>query len=248
MIKNIFKPLNNNLSLLLPIEFQDVSLKLSNNFLFEKLSFKINTNLISSIIGPNGAGKTSFIKLLVGLVKPHSGEILFSKNNKIPNTIGYVPQKIILLRRTVKENLSHALALSNYPSNKKEQRINEILKFSNLKHLSKKSARNLSIGEQQLLSVMRSLISRPTFLILDEPCANLDLYTTKVIENILKIASSNGVKVIIVTHDLFQAKRVANEIIFFYNGKVIEQNKSTVFFKKPRSREAKNFQKGLLLK
>ena len=95
---------------------------------------------------------------------------------------------------------------------------------------------------------MRALIARPNFLVLDEPCANLDLYTTKIIENILKVASKSGVKIIIVTHDLFQAKRLANEIIFFYNGKIIEQTKSDIFFKKPKSREAKNFQKGLLLK
>ena len=248
MIKNIFKPLNKNLKLLLPIEVKNVSLKLNDSFFFKKISLKIDTKLISCFIGPNGAGKTSCIKLLIGLTKPNSGEILFSKSNKIPNAIGYVPQKIILLRRTVEENLLHALALSNYMSNKRKERVKEILKFSNLEHLSKKSARKLSLGQQQLLSVLRSLISRPSFLILDEPCANLDLQTTKIIENILKVASQNGVKIIIVTHDLFQAKRLADEIIFFYNGKIIEQNKSNIFFKKPKSREAKNFQKGLLLK
>ena len=248
MIKNIFKPLNNNLNLLLPIEFQKVSLKLNNNFFFNKLSFSINNNFISSFIGPNGAGKTSCIKLLTGLIKPSSGEILFSRNKKIPNAIGYVPQKIILLRRNVEENLFHALSLSNYPNDRRKERIKEILKFSKLENLAKKSARNLSIGQQQLLSIIRSLITRPNFLFLDEPCANLDLRTTKVIENILKIASKSGVKVIIVTHDLFQAKRLADEILFFYNGKIVEQAKSKIFFKKPKSREAKNFQKGLLLK
>ena len=95
---------------------------------------------------------------------------------------------------------------------------------------------------------MRSLVSRPNFLLLDEPCANLDLKTTRIIENILKIASKSGVKIIVVTHDLFQAQRLSNEILFFYNGKIVEKTKSTIFFKKPKSREAKNFQKGLLLK
>ena len=99
MIKNIFKPLNKNLKLLLPIEVKNVSLKLNDSFFFKKISLKIDTKLISCFIGPNGAGKTSCIKLLTGLIKPNSGEILFSKSNKIPNAIGYVPQKIILLRR-----------------------------------------------------------------------------------------------------------------------------------------------------
>ncbi len=248
MIKNIFKPLSKNIELFLPIEFQKVSLKLNNNFFFNKISFKIDNNLITCFIGPNGAGKTSCIKLLTGLIKPDSGKILFSTNNKIPERIGYVPQKIILLRRSVQENLLHALSLSNYPNDKRQKRIKEILKFSNLEKFSKKSARNLSIGQQQLLSIMRSLISRPNFLLLDEPCANLDLKTTRIIENILKIASKSGVKIIVVTHDLFQAQRLSNEILFFYNGKIVEKTKSTIFFKKPKSREAKNFQKGLLLK
>ena len=121
MIKNIFKPLNNNLNLILPIEVKNVSLKLNNNFFFKRLSFEINTNFISSFIGPNGAGKTSCVKLLIGLIKEHTGEILFSKKNTIPNTIGYVPQKIILLRRTVEENLLHALSLLQYPSKKKRK-------------------------------------------------------------------------------------------------------------------------------
>ena len=113
--------------------------------------------------------------------------------------------------------------------------------------MANKSARNLSTGQQQLLSIMRALVSRPTFLFLDEPCANLDLQTTKFIEDILKKASKSGVKIIVVTHDLFQAKRLADEIIFFCNGKIFEQTKSTIFFKKPKSREARKFQKGVLL-
>ena len=248
MIKNIFKPLNNNLNLLLPIRFHNVSLKLDNNYFFKKLSFKISTNGISVFIGANGAGKTSCIKLLTGLIKPHFGEVLFSKNKRILNLIGYVPQKIILLRRSVEKNLLHTLSISNYPTNKKKQRVKEILKFAKLEHVAKQSARNLSIGQQQLVSIMRALAIRPSFLFLDEPCANLDPQTTQIIENLIKTVSKAGVKIIIVTHDVFQAKRLANDILFFHNGKIIEHTKTKNFFKNPKSKEAKDFQKGLLLK
>ena len=248
MIKNIFKPLNNNLNLLLPIRFHNVSLKLDNNYFFKKLSFEINTNDISVFIGANGAGKTSCIKLLTGLIKPYSGEVLFSKNKRNLNLIGYVPQKIILLRRSVEKNLLHTLSISNYPTNKKKQRVKEILKFAKLEHVAKQSARNLSIGQQQLISIMRALSIRPSFLFLDEPCANLDPQTTQIIEDLIKIVSKSGVKIIIVTHDVFQAKRLANDILFFHNGKIIEHTKTKSFFKNPRSKEAKDFQEGLLLK
>ena len=247
MIKNIFKPLNNNLKSLLPISFHNVSLKLDNNYFFNKLSFKINTNGISVFVGANGAGKSTCIRLLIGLIKPHSGKVLFSTNKKNLNLIGYVPQKIILLRRSVEENLLHTLSISNYPTNKKK-RIKEILKFAKLEHLAKQSARNLSIGQQQLISIMRALAIRPSVLFLDEPCANLDPKITQIIENLIKIVSKSGVKIIIVTHDLFQAKRLANDILFFHNGKIVEHTKTKSFFKNPKSKEAKDFQKGLLLK
>ncbi len=248
MIKNIFKPFNNNLKSLLPINFHNVSLKLDNNYFFNKLSFKINTSGISVFIGANGAGKSTCIKLLTGLIKPHSGKVLFSIDNKNLDTIGYVPQKIILLRRSVEKNLLHTLSISNYPTNKKKQRVKEILKFAKLEHLAKQSARNLSIGQQQLVSIMRALVIRPSFLFLDEPCANLDPKTTRIIENLIKTVSKSGVKIIIVTHDLFQAKRLANDILFFQNGKIIEHTETKSFFKNPRSKEVKDFKKGLLLK
>ena len=230
MIKNIFKPFNNNLKSLLPINFHNVSLKLDNNYFFNKLSFKINTNDISAFIGSNGAGKSTCIRLLIGLIKPHSGKILFSTDNKTLNRIGYVPQKIILLRRSVEKNLLHTLSISNYPTNKKKQRIKEILKFAKFEHLAKQSARNLSIGQQQLISIMRALAIRPNFLFLDEPCANLDPQTTKIIEDLIKIVSKSGVKIIIVTHDVFQANRLANDIYFFHNGAITEHGKTKSFF------------------
>ena len=247
MTKNIFKPFNNNPNSLLPIGFHNVSLKLDNNYFFNKLSFKINTSGISVFIGANGAGKSTCIRLLIGLLKPYSGRVLFSTDNRSVNRIGYVPQKIILLRRSVEKNLLHALSISNYPTNKK-RRIKEILKFIKLEHLEKQSARNLSIGQQQLISIMRALAIKPSFLFLDEPCANLDPKTTQIIENLIKVVSKSGVKIIIVTHDLFQAKRLANDVLFFHNGEIIEQGKTNIFFRRPKSKEAKDFQKGLLLK
>ena len=247
MTKNIFKPFNNNPNSLLPIGFHNVSLKLDNNYFFNKLSFKINTSGISVFIGANGAGKSTCIRLLIGLLKPYSGRVLFSTDNRSVNRIGYVPQKIILLRRSVEKNLLHALSISNYPTNKK-RRIKEILKFIKLEHLGKQSARNLSIGQQQLISIMRALAIKPSFLFLDEPCANLDPKTTQIIENLIKVVSKSGVKIIIVTHDLFQAKRLANDVLFFHNGEIIEQGKTNIFFRRPKSKEAKDFQKGLLLK
>ena len=140
MTKNIFKTFNKNLNSLLPIGFNKVSLKLGKSYFFNKLSFRIQIKGISVFIGPNGTGKSTCIKLLAGLIEPDSGEVIFPRNEINSRIIGYVPQKIILLRRSVKENLSHALSISGYPKNEKFSRIDEIIKFAKLKHLANISA------------------------------------------------------------------------------------------------------------
>ena len=126
MTKNIFKTFNKNLNSLLPIGFNKVSLKLGKSYFFNKLSFRIQIKGISVFIGQNGTGKSTCIKLLAGLIEPDSGEVIFPRNEINSRIIGYVPQKIILLRRSVKENLSHALSISRYPKNERFSRIDEI--------------------------------------------------------------------------------------------------------------------------
>ncbi|MDC3091284.1 ATP-binding cassette domain-containing protein [Rickettsiales bacterium] len=228
----------------LSLRFENIKVSFNASDLFKSLSFKINSKGISLFMGPNGAGKTVCLKLIADLLKPDSGRIFYNKKIRI----GYVAQKTVLLRRSVYDNLLYALKISNFQKDKIKEMINNALIISNLNEYKYFSARTLSIGQQQLLAIMRALIIKPNLLLLDEPCSNLDPQSTKIIEKILGKVSSIGVKVILVTHDVLQAKRIANEILFIYHGKIIEQTSKKNFFSSPKTIIANNYLKGMLLK
>ena len=110
------------------------------------------------------------------------------------------------------------------------------------------SARNLSIGQQQLLAVIRGLIIEPNVLLLDEPCSNLDPKSANIIEKIIKNSSKSGIKIIFVTHDILQVKRLADDIIFLNNGEIIEHSKKIFFFNESKCNQVKDYLNGKLLK
>ena len=244
MIESFFKSLYSSDKKLVRLTCENVRISFNKSDLFKSLSFKINSKGISLFMGPNGAGKTVCLKLIADLLKPNSGRIYYNKNVRI----GYVSQKTVLLRRSVYDNLLYALKISNAQKDKIKEMINNALFISNLNEFKTFSARTLSIGQQQLLAIMRALIIRPNLLLLDEPCSNLDPQSTLVIENILRKVSSIGVKVILVTHDVLQAKRIADEILFIHSGQIIEQTSKNKFFSSPKTIIAKNYLKGMLLK
>lgn len=244
MTDDFFKSFDFNNIEFLTIASERVSFKFKDNNLFNNLSFKIKSRGITIFMGPNGSGKTVCLKLIAGLLKPSSGNLCFTKKVKI----GYVSQKTILLRRNVYQNLLYALKISNYPKNEIKKRIDNALLISGLKDFSFFSARKLSIGQQQLLAIMRALIIRPNLLLLDEPCSNLDPQSSKVIEKILENVSSVGVKVILVTHDILQAKRLADEILFIHKGEILEHTNKKKFFSSPDTELANNYIQGMLLR
>ena len=142
----------------------------------------------------------------------------------------------------------YPLKINNISLQNANDRISKLLSISNLERFKDVSARKLSIGQQQLLAVLRALIIKPNILLLDEPCSNLDLNSTNIIEDLLIKASRSGVKIILVTHDVLQTKRLANDILFLHNGEIIEHEENPNFFTNSRSQMIKNFLNGILLK
>ena len=234
-------------SSIFPLTFKNVNLEKNNVLILKNINISINEKGITVLIGPNGSGKSLFIKLIHGLEKPTSGTILFNKisiNNKIKRQQAFVFQNPVLLRRTVLENLTF---VDNLFQKIGKTYCFKILDLIGLKNKHNYPARKLSGGEKQCLALGRALITKPKLLFLDEPTANLDNRAIKKIENIVIKESKIGTKIIFITHDLMQAKRLADEIIFLYNGQILENSEANKFFLKPNCKDAENFLNGEIL-
>ncbi len=215
-------------------DFPKISLK-HVNFFLEKKPFFFNFSTVLSnsgitvIVGPNGSGKTLLLKLIIGLIKPQSGRISLGEGVK-KIRIGYVSQNIIFLRRNVYQNIAYPLQVRGQKKKDVFERVSYLLEKFGFEEKKSLSARNLSVGNKQYLSIIRSVANDPNLLILDEPSSNLDHKYSKKLEDVLKDEKEKGKKIILVTHDIFQAKRLGEEIIFLKNGKIVEQSSKKNFF------------------
>ena len=229
----------------LPLEIKNLNYSIGSKEILYNLNIKIISDRITVIMGPNGAGKSIFLKILNGIIRPTSGKILW--NEKVDESLvlsgqALVFQKPVLLRRSVKANLDFFDKLTNLNNYDK----NQLLKIVDLLDQKNQPARLLSLGEQQRLSLIRALLLRPRLIMLDEPTANLDPASTKIIEDIIISLKEFGIKIIFVTHNILQAKRLADEVIFFDKGKLIEHSNSKEFFLNSKSMKVNNYLNGIL--
>lgn len=230
----------------LPIYIKDLSLILDERKILSSLNLSINSDDVTVIMGPNGAGKSIFLKILNGILTPTSGCITWNNKKQFSDTLNtqaFVFQKPILLRRSVIANLDYMDSVLGY---KKKISKDRLLKIVQLQKQKNQPARMLSLGEQQRLSLIRSLMLRPNLLLLDEPTANLDPASTKIIEDIILNLKMMGIKIIFVTHNILQAKRIADEIIFLNEGKMVEHLNKQEFFSNSKSIEVQNYLNGIL--
>ena len=229
----------------LPLEIKNLNYSIGSKEILYNLNIKIISDRITVIMGPNGAGKSIFLKILNGIIRPTSGKILWNEKvdeSLVLNGQALVFQKPVLLRRSVKANLDFFDKLTNLNNYDK----NQLLKIVDLLDQKNQPARLLSLGEQQRLSLIRALLLRPRLIMLDEPTANLDPASTKIIEDIVISLKEFGIKIIFVTHNILQAKRLADEVIFFDKGKLIEHSNSKEFFLNSKSMKVKNYLNGIL--
>tara|TARA_B100001248_G_C27362842_1_gene447415 strand:+ start:787 stop:1542 length:756 start_codon:yes stop_codon:yes gene_type:complete len=230
----------------LPICIKDLSFLLDQKKILSNVNLSINSDDVTVIMGPNGAGKSIFLKILNGILTPTSGCITWNGKKQFSETFNMqalVFQKPILLRRSVISNLDYMDGVYGYEKKINKDKLLEIVQLSGQK---KQPARMLSLGEQQRLSLVRSLMVRPNLLLLDEPTANLDPASTKIIENIVMNLKMMGIKIIFVTHNILQAKRIADDIIFLNKGKMVEHLDKAEFFSNSKSIEVQNYLKGIL--
>ena len=232
----------------LPIVFEDVSFRAREVAIIANVALMLAPGLPTVVIGPNGAGKTTLLRLAMGLAHPTSGRITWGGRLDTPPTRrAILLQRPVMLRRSAAGNLSYALAAAGCPRQQRAARVAELLDLVGLTGLTNRPARRLSGGEQQRLALARALARDPDVLFLDEPTASLDPAATKAIEDLTRAIAARGIKVVMSTHDLGQARRVAGDIMLMHRGRIIERAEAEAFFTAPRTAEAAKFVGGELL-
>jgi tungstate transport system ATP-binding protein len=197
------------------------------------------------VLGPNGAGKTTFLKVLHGVERVSGGSVTWSLSDaEARQAQAYVFQSPIMLRRSVRQNLAYPLLLLGYEKAQIAQQVAEWAQSIGLSDALDFPAPRLSGGEKQKLALARALIRKPRVLFLDEPCANLDGRSMRDIETLLAAARQAGTRIIMTTHDLGQARRLAGDVLFLIKGMVHEQGPAATFFAQPSTAEAASFLKG----
>jgi tungstate transport system ATP-binding protein len=196
------------------------------------------------ILGPNGAGKSTLLRILHGLIVPTQGTVTWNGARLRPAEQAMVFQRPVLLRRSAEANLRYALALSGVHGANADRRIFEALTEVGLLEVATRSARVLSWGEQQRLALARAWALEPEVLFLDEPTASLDPNATRAVEQIVSDIHARGTTIVMTTHNLAQAKRLADDIVFLHAGRIAERTSAESFFRSPHSAEAATYLEG----
>jgi tungstate transport system ATP-binding protein len=232
----------------LPLGFDDVSVVVRGVALIRAVSLRIDAGAPTVLIGPNGSGKSTLIRLAMGLAAPTSGRITWGGRAETDGKRhAMVFQRPVMLRRSAAGNVAYALKAAGMPRRARARRTAELLAQAGLAHLAERPARRLSGGEQQHLALARALARDPEVLFLDEPTASLDPAATKAVEDLLGAIARSGVKIVMATHDLGQARRLAGEIVFMLRGSVREHASAERFFAAPATPEAAAFVRGDLV-
>jgi tungstate transport system ATP-binding protein len=233
---------------LLPLRLDGVEFVVGGRRIINGVSATIARGPRTIILGPNGAGKSVLLRLIHGLLAPTGGTIRWNTPELPggPRRQAMVFQRPILLRRSALANVTYALKLAGVPARAREDRAFEALCKVGLHRESDRPARVLSGGEQQRLALARVWALRPEILFLDEPTASLDPGATHEIENVILALHAAGTTIVMVTHNLGQARRLADEILFLHGGRLVERGPAESFLKHPASPEATRFLEGEL--
>ncbi|HJU23966.1 MAG TPA: ATP-binding cassette domain-containing protein [Casimicrobiaceae bacterium] len=228
----------------LPIVAHGVTITRRDTRVLDRVDVRIEPSLRTFILGANGAGKSTLLRVLHGLVAPDSGRITWGASLTRPPRQAMVFQRPVLLRRSASGNVLHALALAGVHGREARMRADHALSRVGLSDIADRPARVLSGGEQQRLALARASALAPEVLFLDEPTASLDPPSMRAVESIVEAVHAGGTTIVMTTHSLAQAKRLADSIVFLSAGRVTEHTDAGTFFACPRSLEARSFLEG----
>ena len=229
-----------------PIRVRNLRFQPNGRNVLDGVELELGDEGITLVLGPNGAGKSVLLRMLCGLIQPTAGRIDWGGGARPEGGIMMVFQHPMLLRSSVLDNVALALKPQRVPGAERQRRALAVLERVGLAHRAADSSRQLSGGEQQRLALARAWLTRPRLLLLDEPTASLDPSATAEVERIVREIRTDGTRILMTTHNLGQATRLGDDVIFMSTGKVREHTPVQRFFSRPASEEARLFIQGEL--
>ena len=233
---------------LLPLALHEVAFAVGEHPILHGITLTLDAGPRSVIVGPNGAGKSVLLRLCHGLLKPTSGRIVWNSPEVpgAPRRQAMVFQRPVMLRRSALANIVYALECSGVLAPWRQDRALAALERVGLAGSADRPARVLSGGQQQRLALARAWALDPEVLFLDEPTASLDPGAAQEIEGVIQSMHASGTKIVMVTHNLGQARRLGDEILFMHQGRIAERAPADRFFREPHTPQAAQFLEGEL--
>ena len=231
---------------MLPLVLDQVCFAVNGRTIIDRVSLDLAEGPRTVILGANGAGKSVLMRLCHGLLPPTSGSIEWRGGRSGRQRQAMVFQRPVMLRRSALANIVYGLRLAGVSAHESEMRARDVLEAVGLERVAGRPARVLSGGEQQRLALARAWALGPEVLFLDEPTANLDPGATREVEALIGQIRAGGTKIVMTTHNLGQAKRLGDEILYLSQGRLVERSPVDRFFTKPASAEADAFIRGEL--
>jgi tungstate transport system ATP-binding protein len=233
---------------ILPLSAKDLSYRAGAVDVLRNVTLRIEPGTRTVVLGPNGAGKSVLLRMLHGLLVPSGGRLVWATADprRVRQAQAMVFQRPVMLRRSARDNIEFALRVGGVRENLRVT-AQAALDRVGLASLEARPARLCSGGEQQRIALARAWALRPEVLFLDEPTASLDPAATRAIEEVIAAMHRAGTTIVMTTHDLGQAKRIADRVLFLHRGQLAEDAPATEFFQQPKSPEAAAFVKGELL-
>lgn len=232
---------------ILPLRLEGVGYAVGGKPLLSDISLRIEAGRRLVVMGANGAGKSLFLRLCHGLIDPTAGRRSWASGEGRAAAQAMVFQRPVLLRRTVAANLDYPLALRGMARTERRETVARTLDRFGLAPLADRPARLLSGGEQQRLALARAWAMAPQVLFLDEPSSALDPSATRTIEEMVERFAADGITIVMTTHNLGQARRLAQDVAFLHRGRLIEHRPAADFFAGPETPEARAFLAGDLI-
>ncbi|KRQ86417.1 Glutamine transport ATP-binding protein GlnQ [Caloramator mitchellensis] len=199
-------------------------------------SLHIKKGEIVAVLGLNGSGKTTLIECIANIKRHDAGKILFDdyEFDEVKDKISIMQQRPYIFNMSVKDNISLGLKYKGMKDEDIDKKLNEYTSYFGINYLEK-NAKRLSGGESAKVALLRVAVLERELLLLDEPTASMDVESTLIAERLIKHINKKGTTVVLITHDLYQAQRIADTVIFMDKGKIIEMDSKEEFFKNPKS-------------